>query len=211
MTQVVLPNRPIPGDPEDISQIMANFDAILTVLNGDVRNDNLAAGAAVAVSKLASGAAGDRLETIGAAVVWQKAAQARGNRAAVQSIAHATFTAITLTAEDWDNDTMLDVAGGTPSRIIAKTAGKFLVTAGVGAWGVNSTGPRLIEIRKNGATAFGLQEQPAATAPDQSSMATSEIIDLAVNDYVELVVYQSSGGGALNASACYLSAMRLSA
>lgn len=42
MTLVTLPYRPSNLDPEDISQIVADFDSVLNVLNGDIREDNLA-------------------------------------------------------------------------------------------------------------------------------------------------------------------------
>lgn len=53
MTLITLPFRPVSGDPEDISQVMADFDAILNVVNGDIRNDNISPSAAIAASKLA--------------------------------------------------------------------------------------------------------------------------------------------------------------
>lgn len=53
MTQVVLPYRPVAGDPEDVAQVMADFDSILNVVNGDLRDDNISPSAAIAVSKLA--------------------------------------------------------------------------------------------------------------------------------------------------------------
>jgi hypothetical protein len=53
MTLITLPYSPVDGDPEDISEIMANFNAILAVVNGGLQNDNVAADAAIAHSKLA--------------------------------------------------------------------------------------------------------------------------------------------------------------
>jgi O-acetyl-ADP-ribose deacetylase (regulator of RNase III) len=52
MTAIVLPNNPQPGGAEDITQVNANFAAILAVVNGDLRNDNFNALAAIARSKL---------------------------------------------------------------------------------------------------------------------------------------------------------------
>ena len=54
MTQIVLPYRPVAGDPEDISQVIADFDSILTVVNGDLRDDNISPSAAIQASKLAA-------------------------------------------------------------------------------------------------------------------------------------------------------------
>lgn len=55
MTLVALPYNPQPGDPEDITQITADFAAILAVLNGDIRSDNISPLAAIPYSKLALG------------------------------------------------------------------------------------------------------------------------------------------------------------
>lgn len=56
MTLVTLPYRTqlAAGQPEDISMVLADFDAILAVLNGDIRNDNIASAAAIAVSKISN-------------------------------------------------------------------------------------------------------------------------------------------------------------
>jgi hypothetical protein len=43
----------ISGQPEDISQVLANFNAIAAVLNGGLDNSNVAGAAAIAYSKLA--------------------------------------------------------------------------------------------------------------------------------------------------------------
>lgn len=46
------------GQPEDVSQVLANFNAIAAVLNGALDNSNIDAAAAIALSKLSQGAAG---------------------------------------------------------------------------------------------------------------------------------------------------------
>lgn len=43
MTQISLPHNPQAGQSENIGQIMANLQAILAVVNGDLRDDNFAA------------------------------------------------------------------------------------------------------------------------------------------------------------------------
>jgi hypothetical protein len=48
---VVSPGNLIAGQPEDISVVLANFQAIATVLNGGIDNGNIAAGAAISPSK----------------------------------------------------------------------------------------------------------------------------------------------------------------
>jgi hypothetical protein len=50
---VVDPAKMVTGQPEDITPILANFNAIAAVLNGGLDNANLKADAAIAASKLA--------------------------------------------------------------------------------------------------------------------------------------------------------------
>jgi hypothetical protein len=52
LTQISLPFNEVLGGLEDISHVMADFSAILAVVNGDIRNDNANAAAAIAYSKL---------------------------------------------------------------------------------------------------------------------------------------------------------------
>jgi len=210
MTQVVLPYRPVAGDPEDVSQIMADFDAILTVLNGDVRNDNISALAAIAITKLAGGNAGDVLEMAGSVPTWTKACYAKGRRNAGQTLPHAAHTPIAFDVEDADTDTMLDVSGGTPSRIVAKTAGKFMV-AGQVSFPAATAGPRYAYIRKGGSIILAGAEVNSVTAPDNTVINPSDIVPLAVGEYVEIIGYQVSGGGSLAGCAGFLSAYRMGA
>jgi hypothetical protein len=55
VTLVTLPYRTelSAGQAEDIGMVLADLDAILAVVNGDLRNDNFAAGAALSLTKMA--------------------------------------------------------------------------------------------------------------------------------------------------------------
>jgi microcystin-dependent protein len=50
---IISPTAMVPGQPEDISVVLANFTAIAAVLNGGIDNANVNAAAAIAASKLA--------------------------------------------------------------------------------------------------------------------------------------------------------------
>lgn len=65
MTQVILPNRNVTGD-NLWSQVETNDDAIATVVNGQIQNDNVAAGADISGSKIAQ--ASVPLDRLGAPV-----------------------------------------------------------------------------------------------------------------------------------------------
>lgn len=56
MTAVTIPNRPVGTDARAIALILADFDAITTVVNGQLDHNNLAANAGITFGQLAPGA-----------------------------------------------------------------------------------------------------------------------------------------------------------
>lgn len=60
-----IPYNPQAGDPEDISQIMADFGAILFVLNGNLDETNVGAGLVYSPAKIKGGGA-----VPGHAMIW---------------------------------------------------------------------------------------------------------------------------------------------
>lgn len=117
---------------------------------------------------------------------------ARAHHNASQSIADSTDTALALNSERWDTDTIHDNSTNNP-RLTAKTAGKYIVS-GSAVFASNATGRRQIFLKKNGSTTYSYIEWDT-NQNSVTSMTITTIIDLAVNDYVELMVRQSSGGG----------------
>jgi len=107
-----------------------------------------------------------------------------------QSIANNTSTLIAFNTEIFDNDTMHDAVTNN-TRLTCKSAGKYLVIAQVG-FEVNTTGYRGLDILKNGMLVGRIICAPAPTI--ESVYCATTIIELAVNDYVELSVFQTSGG-----------------
>jgi len=111
--------------------------------------------------------------------------------ASLQSIPNATVTAINFDTERYDTDTMHDnVTNNT--RLTATTAGKYLII-GQAAFDTDVNGRRSINIRLNGSTFIAVVEhdtnQNAASVP-----LVAVIFDLSAADYVELLLFQSSGG-----------------
>ena len=105
------------------------------------------------------------------------------------SIPHATFTALTFDSERYDTDAIHDTATNT-SRLTCKTAGKYIIDGNV-EWGNGADTGRYCRIRLNGTTDIAAVAQAGQAWMVQQ---VSAVYDLAVNDYVELVVYQSTGG-----------------
>jgi len=106
-------------------------------------------------------------------------------------IVTATDTVVLFTDEDHDTDTMHSTVTDT-GRLTAPTAGKYRISGAV-AFDVNATGSRILKLRKNGTTVYDADEKPAsASFFPYTRIATT--VALAAGDYVELVVYQTSGG-----------------
>ena len=123
---------------------------------------------------------------------------ARVYKSSNQSIADVTEESLIFDgAERFDTDAIHDLATN-PSRLTCKTAGKYAIWAHLSI-AYNATGYRYAFIRLNGTTYIaGCSQGLVPGNPIDISLTT--LYDLAVNDYVEVRVYQNSGG-ALNVTA----------
>ena len=110
------------------------------------------------------------------------------------AVANNSNVTLTFNKERWDTDTIHDTSTNT-GRLTCKTAGIYHIYASV-AFASNATGYRYINIRLNGSTMIATLGHTEVAASNEN-MSISTEYSLAVNDYVELVVYQNSGG-ALN-------------
>lgn len=107
------------------------------------------------------------------------------------SIPTNDHTALTFDSERYDTDTIHDLVTN-PSRLTCKTAGKYLIISGIRFDG-NVAGYRVNQIRLNGATLIAVLSHSNLDIQGQNMIA-STIYDLAVDDYVEAVIYQNTGG-----------------
>jgi hypothetical protein len=154
----------------------SEWNAAHTIEAGTIVNADVNAAAAIALSKLAVPDA------------------CRAYMSANTAIPTTEWTTIALDAELYDNHTMHDLVTNN-SRITCKTAGLYLICSCV-TWadGVAAGALRGQGLRLNGATISEVQYAKAIYAGNSNSL----VYPLAVNDYVELKVYQDSGGN-LNA------------
>lgn len=114
-------------------------------------------------------------------------------RTTTQSISSGAWTAISFDSERFDTDSMHESVTH-PTRITFNTAGKWMV-AGNYQIAANGTGTRWIAIYPNGSSTALAQFGPnPGTASFDARMNVALIHDFAVNDYIELQVYQDSGG-----------------
>lgn len=136
---------------------------------------------------------------------------ARASHSATQSIANNTFTALALDSESYDTDTMHDTTTDN-SRLTCKTAGTYRLVGAV-AFAANASNYRIARLQVNGATVVAQDLRPAQITPtDIVTLSVVADYQLAVNDYVELLVFQNSGGALSTVQGAYtpvLSASRL--
>jgi hypothetical protein len=117
----------------------------------------------------------------------------RAYNSAAILVATATSTALTFNSERFDNAGMHSTVSNT-SRITvpAGGAGQYLFGGSV-AFAGNATGQRVIEIMVNGTTLI-TRKTALGLSADECGMETVTMYPMAVGDYVELRVYQNSGG-----------------
>jgi hypothetical protein len=109
----------------------------------------------------------------------------------------------------YDNDNMF----GTADRLTINTAGWYTFTVRC-PWANNATGYRAVLLRKNGATYFLDDYRQASNGQVTIQYVTSDPVQMAAADYVQVVVVQSSGvalsvGGAINGRSTELTAQFL--
>jgi len=180
--------------------VITNSSTDLITTAGDL----LYGTAADTVARLGIGTAGQVLQVNSGATAPEWAAPAAGGfigasiyNSESQSISNTTYTTLTFDSEVFDTDTFHDTATNN-SRITIPSGknGKYLIVAKFHFAG-NATGTnRLGGIKKNG-TSVGLFRGINGNSSSVGWNA-SVILDLVATDYIELEVYQDSGGS-LNA------------
>ena len=114
------------------------------------------------------------------------------------TLGNAAWSSLALTEIVDTPDTMHDDVTN-PSRITFKTAGRFVVESRV-TFGTNATGTRGLQVRANAAgnvasgTALPPSYIPGNSVAGTVPAVTFEYV-FAVNDYVEMFIYQNSGAG----------------
>lgn len=145
-------------------------------------------------------AANASLVTDGSSTIrWQAVPRAVVTNTAVQTIPTATSTVVTFDTEVADVGGLHSTSVNT-GRLTCPSGGDGLYAVkGFVSWVGNATGGRQIAIKKNGSTQYANVIVPGNVTYGPSG-GTSIDLPLVAGDYVELVVYQDSGGN-LNISA----------
>jgi hypothetical protein len=101
-------------------------------------------------------------------------------------------TALTFDSERYDN-AELHSTSTNPSRLTAQQAGTYLITGHVN-FVPASSGVRGLRMRLNGGTFIAGSFVPSAGGLVDTVLSVATVYHLAAGDYVELIVYQNSGG-----------------
>jgi hypothetical protein len=114
-------------------------------------------------------------------------------RTSAQSISHNTETAIQYTSETFDTHNFHDnTTNNTRMTVPSGKGGLYLLTANAN-FAASSTGRRTLLFRKNGSTTFA-QVEWGNSSSNIPYMNLSSMIDMVAGDYVEVFVFQTSGG-----------------
>lgn len=106
------------------------------------------------------------------------------------SIADSTFTVLTFNSERYDTNSYHSTSSNT-GRLTVPAAGKYLIIGQIAFAG--GAGVRGVQIRLNGTTTLASNFVNPVTGASTDLIVVTEY-ELAASDYVELVVYQNSGG-----------------
>jgi hypothetical protein len=114
------------------------------------------------------------------------------------SIANATTTAAILDSEYWDTDSAYNVSDGK-FTVPVGGAGKYMFIGATEYAGLTVHDSIVITLLKNGSSISGSWFQYGASRGGGNAISVAYPLDLAEADYVQLGLYQNSGG-AKNAS-----------
>jgi hypothetical protein len=115
-------------------------------------------------------------------------ARAEAQRAATQSVANNTDTAISWDTEVADSDNMF-ATSPNPTRLTASTPGTYIITA-TATWSANPVDGR-IRLSKSGA---GIANFGSEVIGDNRVMSFAWITSMNAGDYIEVFAKQISGG-----------------
>lgn len=110
------------------------------------------------------------------------------------SIATATQTVLTFNSERYDVGGCHSTSSNTSRLTVPSGAGGVYAIGGVASFAANATGIRNVSILLNGATVIDGHDATSVSASGPHTISVSTQYKLAAGDYVELRVYQTSGG-----------------
>lgn len=175
----------------------------------DAKGDLITATGADVPARLAVGTNGYTLvaasgESTG--LKWQLAPAFHGvsvYNSAAQTISNATFTTVTFDSEWFDTDAFHSTSTNT-SRLTVPAGfdGYYRVEAKL-FFASNGTGSRIGNFRKNGADVDAGYLEQGAYSNGKNFMHFFVVLNLAAGDYMEVQIYQNSGGNLATDASAY--------
>lgn len=176
---LVSPSQSQPGTEIKAANINDPVNQITAVVNGGLDDQNISS---ISGSKLAAGTvAYEKMSTPLAFSAYQSADQ---------SITASTFTKVQLSLEEFDNGSVFD---NTLFRFVAAAAGVYAFIGSVSLASMGDTNRMFATLYKNGAE-FRRGSRSHASTFDTVTTNVVTIMNLSPGDYVELFVWQNSGG-----------------
>lgn len=193
-TQVTL----TPAPAAWANQVKQNFDASPNAVVTTAGDLAVATGAG-AFARLAAVAVGSVLVSngVGVAPAWAAApfpafVGARVYDVSNQSIASGGGgTVLTFAGERFKTVAALHSTSSNTSRLVADRTGYWLAVGDV-MWPAGATGVRTVGLMVNGGSTYGRVSAPGNALAQVQTL--SAVLNLTANDYVELWVFQDSGG-----------------
>jgi hypothetical protein len=166
----------------------------------DAKGDLITATAADTPARLAVGSNGQILtadSTTATGLKWATAARPSFvgcglYKSGTQAITTSTWTSITWDTEEYDTDAFHSTSTNT-SRFTVPTglAGKYSISGTI--YFAANSGNNLVRMAKNGSL-FNYINNTKRDNTQGNAFTVSGVYDLAVNDYLELQVFQDTGG-----------------
>jgi hypothetical protein len=135
---------------------------------------------------------------LGVDMAFLGAPSVRTYRSTAQAITNSTDTALTFNTNRWD-DLPSGLTGpqhstsSNTNRLTCKSPGKYIIFGNV-VWAGSAAGSRTLYARLNGSQLLD-SDSKSNDGTNVVRMDVSTVYELSVGDYVELVVFQDSGGG----------------
>lgn len=156
----------------------------------DIRTDQ-DTGGSVALSSTTTDLSCDIARISGpTAIAANELVAAQYKRTTAQSIPNASDTLFQPDTKDFDTHNA--VTTGASWKFTAPVAGTYLVSYSIG-FASNTTGLRYAFVRKNG-TGFGAAASAVPVTGADTFVSSSCLVKMVPGDYIDLDIYQSSGG-----------------
>jgi hypothetical protein len=163
----------------------------------DAKGDLISATGSDVPARLAVGANGETLvadSSTSTGLKWAKSANFVGCAlyGVFQTIANATYTAILFSNENFDTDGFHSTTTNTSRITIPTGLGGYYLVNMTQRWDPSLGIAKTMQLYKNGSAVFTLDTGSATGAYPMYSRST--IVKLNAGDYIEMYVYQASGG-----------------